>query len=50
MGVTNHWFALIAHKINGKHVFYLFDSKNEEYLNWNETNIQQKIEEIDSKR
>ena len=32
MGVTNHWVSLMAHKFNDKVEFFLFDSRNRNYL------------------
>jgi len=34
--VTNHWLALMAHKFNDKMEMFLFDSRNRDYLEWDE--------------
>ena len=37
LGITNHWISFLAHKnLNGNIEFLLFDSRNTDYLNWNE--------------
>jgi len=41
-GVTNHWFLFVAHRYMDKIEFYMLDSKNRDYLTWN----QQQIEEF----
>jgi len=39
MGITNHWALFIAHKINQKIEFWFLDSKNLNFLSWDEPRI-----------
>ena len=36
MGITSHWVSLVAHKLNDKVEFLFYDSRNINYLNWND--------------
>ena len=36
LAVTNHWVSLLAHKVNDKTELLFFDSRNVDYLKWNE--------------
>ena len=39
MAVTNHWLSFLAHKIDGKTEFIVFDSRNIDYMKYNEKEI-----------
>jgi len=45
LGVTNHWEMMVAHKYNDKVEFWFLDSKNRDYLEWNEEQIQKFLTE-----
>lgn len=36
LGVTNHWVAFLSHKHEKGVHFYLLDSRNRDFLEWNE--------------
>ena len=46
IGACNHWIGFIAHKINGKKEYIYFDSRNKDYLEWKNREVDTYIKEI----
>jgi len=50
LGITNHWAVLIAHRVGSFKEFYYLDSKNINYINWGEAEIEQYLDKRNAKR
>ncbi|KAL4435335.1 hypothetical protein ABPG74_022818 [Tetrahymena malaccensis] len=50
LGITNHWGSFIAHKCNENIEFWFFDSRNRDYLLWDDEQIEQWCIEAQEKR
>ena len=49
LGIVNHWIPLVIYKKskNAEVEFYFLDSRNIEYLDWKEEELDDKIDERD---
>jgi len=49
LGIVNHWIPLVIYKKskNAEAEFYFLDSRNIEYLDWKEEELDDKINERD---
>lgn len=50
LGITCHWTVLMAFKSKGKSEFWLFDSRNDYLLDFNESQIAKYIEDYEKER
>jgi hypothetical protein len=50
LGITNHWVSMLAVKSDHGLKFYLFDSRNRDFLNWSEEDIVRFLAEENERR
>ena len=50
LGITNHWVSMLAIKESSGVKFYLFDSRNRDFLTWTEPEIIKFLDEENMRR